>query len=155
MSKDVNEVLDDSMDDPTPLPSGSYVAQIAEQPGFGPSKKGNGDTYSIKHRIVSAQEDVDPDMLEEFTSLGPLSDVSLMHWIYLPHNTPDQARQRQTAKARLRRFSEAHEGPTNSLKALQEWMEGACVGAEAVVRVRHTTNDEGDVRAEVFQHLRV
>jgi hypothetical protein len=122
---------------PKPLPQGSYITILVGQPRIGLSSKKQTEFSEFTHKIVSAQDDVDEDKLEEYLTdpegeKKSLADVAVKNTYY-------------HTKASLYRLKEfcIHLGIDVEEGTPRQWLMET-PGCEVGIHIRHEPWDNGE-----------
>lgn len=115
---------------PKPLPVGTYVAMVEGMPRIDKSTKKQTEYVEFTMKILGAQEDVDPDALEEYGGIG---EATVKNTYYITDKST----------YRLKEFYIALgldiEGKT-SRELLEE-----CPGKECLITIKHQPAQSGDM----------
>jgi hypothetical protein len=102
---DFNSALDTKASDvekPPVMPQGTYIWKVSKVPSLSTSKSGEWSIVEFPIRGVQAEDDVDPDELEEFGGVG--SAINRISFMAPTADTPEGEADRKKAMYRIKKF---------------------------------------------------
>jgi hypothetical protein len=143
------DALDRNMEDiqrPAPLPPGHYVTRVSKAPGMPREIAGKPyEILTINLEVISAQEDVDPEMLEAYGAVAKAP----LRLDFIFNTDPEEKQKFESTLNRLKQFIE-NCGVEVQGGQLKEAL-ASVVNAQLIAEVRHRMdpNDPEVVYAEV------